>query len=108
MSEEPKVHLTEDQWAYIKRHENERTKEVNRHNSAVQLALAEALSLMAKSQSIEDKRDWFAGQALASIMQDKAIWDCREDERYDVAVRMYDWADAMLKARARHRDEIND
>ena len=44
-------------------------------------------------------RDWFAGQALASIMQDKAVWDCRKDERYDVAVRMYDWADAMIAAR---------
>lgn len=44
-------------------------------------------------------RDWFAGQALASIMQDKAIWDCTSDERLAVAKRMYRWADAMLEAR---------
>lgn len=44
-------------------------------------------------------RDWFAGQALASIMQDAAIWDCNENERHDVARRMYAWADAMLAER---------
>jgi hypothetical protein len=47
-------------------------------------------------------RDWFAGQALASIMQDRNIWDCNENERHDVARRMFQWADAMLAARGDH------
>lgn len=46
-------------------------------------------------------RDWFAGQALASIMQDRAIWDSAPDEELDIAKRMYRWADAMLAARAK-------
>ncbi len=51
-------------------------------------------------------RDWFAGQALASIMQDKAIWDSTPDEELDIGQRMYRWADAMLLARA--HPETND
>lgn len=43
--------------------------------------------------------DWFAGQALSSIMQDKAIWDCTADERRDIAERMYQWARAMVAAK---------
>lgn len=46
-------------------------------------------------------RDWFAGQALESIMQDRAIWDCTPEEREDIADRMYAWSDAMLKSRSK-------
>jgi hypothetical protein len=46
-------------------------------------------------------RDWFAGQALASIMQDKAIWDSTPDEEREIASRMYRWADAMLAERSK-------
>lgn len=47
----------------------------------------------------ETMRDRFAGHALAGVMRDSAIWDSSKAERFDVAVRMYAWADAMLAAR---------
>lgn len=46
-------------------------------------------------------RDWFAGNALASILQDRAIWDSIRSEREDIACKLYQWADAMLAERDR-------
>lgn len=41
-------------------------------------------------------RDWFAGMALQGISRD---WGCTPEQR---AAEAYSYADAMLKARAKH------
>ena len=47
------------------------------------------------------KREYFAAQALASILQDRAIWDSNAEERREIATRMFGWADAMIEASKR-------
>ena len=44
-------------------------------------------------------RDWFAGQALIGLMSDSGMRPSNLDEFDHMATRLYQVADAMLKAR---------
>ena len=44
-------------------------------------------------------RDWFAGQAMVGLMGDSGLRPSNLDEFEHMATRLYQVADAMLKAR---------
>ena len=44
-------------------------------------------------------RDWFAGQAMVGLMSDPGLRPSNLDEFEHMATRLYQVADAMLKAR---------
>lgn len=98
---DPKVTLTDEQWAYIKRHEDERTREANRHYATMQQLMADAVALVTKSHSDEDKRDWFASQALTALGAPRPLND---ETMANAADWAYRFADHMLVARKTQHD----
>lgn len=99
----PSVFLTEEQWEFLKRSENERTRDQIRHNAEVREMLKAFSTLLPKPDPKSEKRDWFAGQALAGLL---SCNETRGDgaERYPelcdvLAEASFGYADAMIAAR---------
>lgn len=96
MSEEPKIDLTDEQWDFIKGQELRRTEAANQvHREAMRLLAAQATYLsLQETRRMEEKRDTFAGQALANA------YTHSETSPSDAARWAYDVADAMLEIRS--------
>lgn len=90
-----KIHLTDEQWEFLKREEGKRTEEIKRHNEIVQSALLDAVSLMSKSDGVIGKRDYFAAHVAAGFMSARPLQFRPEDD----AAYFYQIADAMIAAR---------
>lgn len=92
-----KIHLTDEQWEFLKREEEKRTQEIKRHNEIVQSALLDAVSLMSKSDGVVDKRDYFAIHADWEDVRHYST-DGKGHNMSRVGAR-YKYADAMIKER---------
>lgn len=106
----PKVILTEAQWAILQLFEADRTRaalevaETQKQllaQAAITLSLQAELMAQQESRHMSEKRDWFAGQALAGISahQIGAIRANGETKAQADARWSYAQADAMLAAR---------
>lgn len=105
----PIVHLTEDQWDFIKGQELRRTEAANQaHREAVRLMAAQATCMnLQETRRMEEKRDMFAAQALIGLIPIIGAPEDGPDNLWDesIADRSYSIADAMLKARLDHSEE---
>lgn len=59
------------------------------------------LSLQGQPAGVMNLRDWFAGQALAGL---SGIFHGSPSLADEAALRAYQTADAMIRARATHKD----
>lgn len=94
---EPKVYLTDEQWAFLKEQELRRTESANQvHREAMRLMAAQATCMnLQETRRMEEKRDYFAAEMMSRI----GIGFPNEENRDVLARQAYQMADAMLKAR---------
>lgn len=116
--EQPKVTLTEAQWAYLKEQEDIKTAaslEYAKHQTEAFNATTATMNLQTETMRnqennfMAEKRDWFAGQALTALISKAPFFD-RDGEfgkpvdmiqfKLDMAESAYGYADAMMKVRS--------
>lgn len=106
MTDEPKVFLTADQFAWVQAEETERTRfgvqAQKDHMDAVLAALDKSIAAQKPEIPL---RDWFAGQALAGIIIATSSGDHDPAAKHGVWIVLsiakdaYEMADAMIEAR---------